>query len=280
MTRLSIITPSLNQGRFLEEALESVRAQQYGNVEHLVFDGGSSDETLGVLRGCDGQPEWAHMRWRSGPDAGQSDALNRGFDEAQGEIVAWLNADDRYTDGCFAHVESAFAEDPSLDVLYGDLADVDEQGRLVRVRREIEFSRFILLYHHVLYIPTPAAFFRRRVFTDGNRLRTDLHFAMDYEFFLRLAAKGYRIRHTRSVLAEFRTHPQSKSCQMRVAQAEEKREILRSLSPVAKRLRSPKLRDSTLFALSVAAAGMRRLRKAVRGDYFLPETTLAGKGEV
>lgn len=280
MTRISIVTPSLNQGRFLPEALESVCAQGLADIEHLVFDGGSTDETPGLLLALDGRPEWSHLRWRSGPDAGQSDALNRGFCEAKGEIIGWLNADDRYAPGCFTRVLRAFAEDPALDVLYGDLAEVDEQGRLCRVRREIGFSGFILLYHHVLYIPTPTAFFRRRVFTEGNRLRPELHYAMDYEFFLRLAQQGYRIGHIPYVLAEFRVHAGSKSIRMRQAQAEEKRQILCSISPVATRLRPAGLRDAVLFALAVVAAAMRRLRKAIRGDYFASGAARLRKGEV
>jgi glycosyltransferase involved in cell wall biosynthesis len=280
MKRISIITPSLNQGRFIGEAIESVRAQLYPNVEHLIYDGGSSDGTLRILRACDDAQEWRHLHWRSEPDAGQSDALNRGLDEAQGDIVGWLNADDRYTDGCFRRVLRAFAEDPSLDVVYGDVAEIDERGGLRRVRREVEFSRFILMYHHVLYIPTPTVFFRRRVFDAGNRLRPDLHYAMDYEFFLRLSALGYCIRHIPRVLAEFRIHAESKSCRMAQVQAEEKHQILCAHSPVARRLRSALLRDTVLFALAVAAAIVRRLKKTLRGDYLGFVLMQMKKGEV
>jgi len=279
MMPISIVTPSLNQGRFIAQALESVRAQQYPNLEHLVYDGGSSDETLGILGACDDSSQWTHLRWRSGPDAGQSDALNRGFGEAKGEIVGWLNADDRYSDGCFMHVQRAFADDPSLDVLYGDLAEVDERGELRRVRREIGFSRFILLYHRVSYIPAPTAFFRRRVFDEGHRLRSDLHYAMDYEFFLRLSAHGYRIRHLPRVLAEFRTHAQSKSFRMALAQAKEKRQILCAASRVANQLRSPWLRNTVLFSLAVFAAIMRRLRKAAPGISFSSAVARARREE-
>jgi glycosyltransferase involved in cell wall biosynthesis len=279
MMQISIVTPSLNQGRFIAQALESVRAQKCGNVEHLVYDGGSSDETLGILCARMGSSEWAHLRFRSEPDAGQSAALNRGFDEARGEIVGWLNADDRYTRGCFMHVQRAFAEDPALDVLYGDIAEIDERGELRRVRREIGFSRFILLYHHVNYIPAPTAFFRRRVFEEGNRLQPDLHYAMDYEFFLRLSGRGYRIRHIPLVLAEFRSHPQSKSCRMALAQAIEKRQILCAHSPLARRVRSRRLRNAALFSLAVIAAIMHRLGKVAPGKSFDAATARTAKGE-
>ena len=276
MMRISIITPSLNQGRFLAEALESVRRQQYPNVEHLVYDGGSADETLGILQATTDP----HLRWQSQPDSGQSEALNRGFDEAQGDIIGWLNADDRYTGGCFRHVVRAFADDPDLDVLYGDLAEIDECGKLRRVRREVDFNRFILLYHHVLYIPTPTAFYRRRVFDAGNRLRPELHYAMDYEFFLRLSALGYRIRRIPRLLAEFRIHSQSKSCRAALAQTAEKQQILCAHSPLARKLHSPTMRRAAFFALALVAALLRRLRKAARGDYLSFALSNLNEGEV
>jgi glycosyltransferase involved in cell wall biosynthesis len=212
VTTISIVTPSLNQGKFLREALESVSTQNYTQIEHLVLDGGSTDQTLPVLRSFNDDKAWDHLRWTSAPDNGQSDALNRGFAQARGDIIGWLNSDDRYRRGCFEHIVKTFDEHPEVDILYGDFTVMNESGKLLELRREIAFNRFILFYHRVLYIPTPATFFRRRVFEDGNRLRTDLHYAMDYEFFLRLARAGYRIRHTPRLLADFRLHPASKSC--------------------------------------------------------------------
>src|SRR5580692_10825868 len=142
MTRISIVTPSFNQGCFLGEALESVQLQRHSGVEHLIFDGGSTDETVGLLHSLDGRADWSHVRWQSGPDGGQSDALNKGFAEAQGEIVGWLNSDDRYRPGCFDHVVKAFAENPDVDVFYGDYTIIDQNGSFLSVRREIGFNRF------------------------------------------------------------------------------------------------------------------------------------------
>jgi glycosyltransferase involved in cell wall biosynthesis len=274
------VTPSLNQGRFLGEALESVRVQGFTDVEHLIFDACSMDGTMDLLRSLDSREEWSHVRWQSAPDDGQSDALNQGFARVRGEIVGWLNADDRYSAGCFDHVARAFAADPTLDVVYGDVAEIDEHGDLLRVRREIGFSRFILLYHHVLYIPTPTAFFRRRVFEDGNWLRPELHYAMDYEFFLRLAARGYRIRRIPEVLAEFRVHAGGKSSRMQKAQAEEKRQILWSASPLGGGTHLRRTRLAALFLLQLAAGTLRRCWKGARGDYFGAHSARLKKGEV
>jgi glycosyltransferase involved in cell wall biosynthesis len=268
MTRISIVTPSFNQGRYLGEALESVRLQHHSDVEHLVFDGGSTDTTIALLESVAGRSDGAHLCWLSGPDGGQSDALNRGFATAKGDIIGWLNADDRYRPGCFDHIVKAFAEDPDVDVLYGDFALIDQDGAVQKVRREIGFNRFILLYHHVLYIPTPATFFRRRIFEEGNRLKPDLHYAMDYEFFLRLADAGYRFQHIPRVVADFRIHPESKSCRMERIQSEEKRQIMRSISPLTTRIHSPRLRDIAFLGLQTTAGLMRWSEKLMRGYYF------------
>jgi glycosyltransferase involved in cell wall biosynthesis len=268
MTLISIVTPSLNQGRFLGDALESVRLQNHACVEHLILDGGSTDETLGLLQSLDGRKDWSHVHWLSGPDGGQSDALNRGFIAAKGDIVGWLNSDDRYRPGCFDHVVKAFAENPEVDVFYGDFTVIDEGGAIQTIRREIGFNRFILLYHRVLYIPTPSTFFRRRVFEEGNLLRRDLHYAMDYEFFLRLADAGYRIRHFPHVIADFRLHPDSKSCRMERLQSEEKQRIMGSVSPLATRIGSPRLRHIAFRGLQIAAGLLRWSEKMLRGYYF------------
>jgi hypothetical protein len=132
----------------------------------------------------------------------------------------------------------------------------------------------------VLYIPTPSAFFRRRVFEEGNWLRTDLHYAMDYEFFVRLAVKGYRIGRVPRVLAEFRLHTESKSVCMALAQAEEVRQVRRSCSPIGRSLRPDGLRGAALLAMAVAAGGMRRAWKFARGDYFGGALDLMWKGEI
>jgi glycosyltransferase involved in cell wall biosynthesis len=269
MMTLSIVTPSYNQGRYIAESLESVRSQQYPKVEHLILDGGSTDTTLDHLKSLDGDPDWTHLRWLSGRDGGQSEALNRGFQLASGEIVGWLNTDDRYRPHCFDAVMHAFAEHPEVDVFYGDYTFMNEDGTIREVRREIEFSPFILRYHRVLYIPTTTTFFRRRIFEEGNLLRHDLHYAMDYEFFLRLSAAGYRIRRIPEVMADFRLHAQSKSGSMEREQLAEKRYILEASSRLTDLLRSSRLRAAVFFTLQIVAGLLRWCEKLLRGAYFI-----------
>jgi glycosyltransferase involved in cell wall biosynthesis len=266
----SIVTPSFNQANFIGEALESVLVQNHPHVEHLVMDGGSTDGTVDRLREYSGRAGWEHLHWRSEPDRGQSDALNKGFARVSGEIVGWLNSDDRYLPCCFERVAKAFEERPDIDIIYGDYRWIDQEGKATRIRREIEFDPFILLYHRVLYIPTTATFFRRRVFEEGYFLDEDLHYALDFEFFVRLARSGYRFGHIRTVLADFRFQQNSKTCSFPQKQLAEKRRIMEEYSPVLRALRWPAARRGVRVLLSSAAAALRYSEKLRRG-YYLEE---------
>jgi glycosyltransferase involved in cell wall biosynthesis len=265
---ISIVTPSLNQSQFLREALESVRNQQYAAVEHIVLDGCSTDGSQRILQDIEKASGATAFWWRSGHDGGQSAALNQGFARAKGEIIGWLNADDRYRAGCFDKVAAAFTEHPELDVLYGDYNLMDAAGNHLAVRREIEFSRFILRYHRVLYIPTTATFFRRRVFERGHSLSSSLHYAMDLEFFLRLADAGCRFQHLSEVLADFRVHPASKSVAFRSRQRAEHRSVVLRATPLARHLPSLGLRNLAAASLQLPAALLRYGEKLLRGFYF------------
>lgn len=270
ISKISIVTPSFNQGAFIEEALHSVRDQVHPPLEHIVIDGVSTDDTISILKKCSEQPGWQHLQWISEPDSGQTEALNKGFRMATGEIVGWLNADDRYRPGCFQTAADAFLSYPAVDVFYGDYAYMDESGRVYRIRREIEFSRFILRHYYPLYIPTASTFFRRRVFDHGNWLNVNYDYVMDYEFFLRLSQQDYRFQHIPELLADFRWHPASKSSSPAgpIKQREEGEQAARMYSPILSRV-PPGL------PLTVARAGVRALaaslrysEKLLRGYYF------------
>ncbi|PWT71410.1 MAG: glycosyltransferase [Chloroflexi bacterium] len=265
---ISIVTPSFNQGTFLAEALLSVREQRYDVLEHLVIDGGSDDDTIKILCRYSGEACWKHLHWISEPDHGQSHALNKGFAKARGDIIGWLNSDDRYRHGCLNYVSRIFQERPDIDVVYGDYTWIDENGRTFQLRREIEFSYFILLYHRVLYIPTTATFFRRRVIDEGNWLDESLCYAMDFEFFVRLASRGYRFLHVRRTLGDFRFQRASKTCRSPHKQLDEVEQLINRNSPVLRRLESPAVRVAMLSILRSCAAAMRYSEKLIRGYYF------------
>jgi glycosyltransferase involved in cell wall biosynthesis len=271
MPLISIVTPSFNQAAFIYEAIKSIQSQDYAMYEHLIIDGMSTDGTVGLLQKLSGVAEYNKMSWVSERDKGQSEALNKGFRRAKGDIIGWLNADDRYLPGCFAHIVKAFEQNPDADIIYGDYTVIDELGSAIQTRREIEFSKFILFYHHVLYIPTTATFFRSRVFREENWLEERLQYAMDLELFIRLAVKGYRFMHISKVLADFRLQPNSKTCSSPDKQRLEHQEIVYSAAPILRAIESRRIQSLALFLLRSVAFIRRSSEKMLRGHYWNQE---------
>jgi glycosyltransferase involved in cell wall biosynthesis len=265
---ISVVTPSFNQAAFIGEAIQSVRLQSYKNHEHLVIDGMSTDGTVDLLSNMAAAETGQGMFWSSERDSGQSEAVNKGFQQAKGEIIGWLNSDDRYRPDCFQHIVRAFQDNPNVDVIYGDYLVVDERGKVLQIRREIEFSAFTLLYHRVLYIPTTTTFFRRKIFEEGNWLDEKLQYAMDLEFFIRLSARGYRFRHIPELLAEFRIHPASKTCSAPDKQHQEHQQVVYAVAPLLRWIRYASVRSLALSLLRVIAASKRYSEKLVRGYYW------------
>jgi len=269
MLKISIVTPSFNQARYLEECLLSVKEQDYPDVEHIVVDGGSNDGSVEILREYAAKPGWSHLHWSSESDRGQSDALNKGFQRAQGDVIGWLNSDDFYLENCFKYVEEAFQSKPRPDVVYGDYIWINEIKRTYQVRREISFSGFVLLHNHMTYIGSSGSLFiARRVIGDGYLLDPTYHYSMDQEYYLRLFRGGYRFRHSPNLMGAFRLHASSKTATHRERQAEEneraRRENLKELGMLPSG-RSLELRLALLRSL----ANCRRwAEKAIKGYYF------------
>ena len=165
---------------------------------------------------------------------------------------------------------------PEIDVLYGDYTLIDAAGKHLAMRREIEFNHFVLRYHRVLYIPTTAAFFRRRIFDDGHFLANSLHYAMDLDFFLRLADAGYKFRHLTKVLADFRVHAASKSIEFIDRQRAEHRSIVLRGTPLANRFESMRVRNAAATLLQVPAGLVRYGEKLLRGFYLPYEIPAEG----
>jgi glycosyltransferase involved in cell wall biosynthesis len=270
MRKLSIITPSYNQGQFIEDCLLSVKRQNYpGGMEHLVLDGGSTDDTVQILKRYSSQPGWEHLKWISEPDGGQSDALNKGFRMATGDIIGWLNSDDLYAENCLATVARFFDDHGPVDVCYGDYTWIDEKGGILQIRREIEYSHFLLLYNRVCFVQSSAALFvSRRIFDEGNFLDPKYHYAMDYEFYLRLASKGYIFKRIPSILGAFRWHVDSKTCTNASKQCEEIERARELYAPALGRIERPWCRVVVLAALKAVATILRWSEKGMRGHYF------------
>lgn len=197
--KFSVITPSLNQGRFIRDCIESVHAQAEVEVEHIVVDACSTDETVAILK------SYPHVQWTSEPDRGQTDAINKGFRRASGDWLMWLNADDYLLPRAFAKVAQFAQAHSEADVIYGDSDFVDEQGNIVGRKREGDFSYWMLLFYGT-FIPSTATFYRRKLIDDGYLLDASQKVAMDLEYYLRLAQAGFRFEHLPQPLACFRWH--------------------------------------------------------------------------
>jgi glycosyltransferase involved in cell wall biosynthesis len=201
---VSILTPSLDQGRFLRDCLDSVARQTYPRIEHVVVDGGSTDGSLQILAEAGDA-----VRWTSGPDRGQADAVNKAFEVSSGELVGWVNSDDGlFAVDSVARVVDALARHPEAGVVYGDAALVDESGRIVRHHRSRWPAGSLPL---VSPLVQPAAFLRRSAIEPGEPLlRVELHRFLDYELWLRLRDRGVPFVHLPAVVAVDRDHPQRK----------------------------------------------------------------------
>lgn len=215
---VSIVTPSYQQGRFIEGTLESVWRQRQTMpdlaIEHIVMDGGSTDGTVEILE-----------RWRdritfsTGPDGGQTTAINAGIAAARGEILAYLNSDDIYYDNAVAAAAVAFEADPSADVVYGNADVIDAGGRVLRAYPTESWSLERLKL--VCFPCQPAVFFRRRVVERFGLFDPRFDHCMDYEYWLRLGLSGVRFVHVPQKLAASRLHAAAKTLRAtRVAHTE------------------------------------------------------------
>jgi len=204
---VSILTPSFNQARWLHDTLRSVACQTYPAIEHIVMDGGSTDGSIGVLEAAGDS-----VTWRSEPDRGQSDAINKAFSASHGEIIGWINSDDAYFDcDVVADVVAQFQAHPDVDVVYGHAAQVDEEGTIIWMVWTPPFSRRVLRI--VNFIGQPVAFIRRSALTEPM-LDESYHFTMDYELWLRLDREGHRFRHIDRIVAVDRHQRERKGVTM------------------------------------------------------------------
>jgi glycosyltransferase involved in cell wall biosynthesis len=196
-TLVSIVTPSYNKGAFIEETILSIKSQTYTHVEHIVIDGGSTDGTLDILRKYGDS-----LTWISEPDKGQSDAINKGWGMARGEILAYLNADDAYVPWAVETAVDFLCQNPDVDMVYGDLDLIDEHANIIGQYRGAKFELVDLVCGRNM-IPQPTVFFRRKVLDNVGYLDTNLHLAMDYDFWIRIGLKS-RTGYIPKLLASFR----------------------------------------------------------------------------
>ena len=172
--KISIVTPSFNQGRYIQDAIESILNQKHQNFEHIIIDACSTDNTIEILK------KYPHLKWISEPDEGQSDALNKGFKQAEGDIIGWLNADDYYEVDCFKHIINEFLS-TDTDAVYANYRFVDKNNKETRKLITQNPVKWISLFY--CFIPSTTFFFRKNIYKSGVKIDKKFHISMDKEFF-------------------------------------------------------------------------------------------------
>ncbi len=202
---VTIVTPSYNQARFLEQTIRSVLAQDYPHIEYIIVDGGSIDGSVDIIRNYEKHLAW----WVSEPDKGQSHAINKGFARARGDILAWINSDDLYTPYAVREAVAFLEAHPEVGMVYADALYIDEEGYILGKfpAAQTDYRRMMRGYVH---IPQATTFFRRSVYQEVGPLDDEMFYAFDYDLWVRIARK-YPIRYLPRLWAYFRIHLYSKT---------------------------------------------------------------------
>ena len=259
LPRITIITPSYNQGEYIEQTIQSILDQDYPDLEYWVIDGGSTDSTLDVLHRYDGQ-----LQWVSEPDRGQSHAINKGLEKSSGDVVAFLNSDDTYEPGALLRVGKFFAQHPGAYWLTSKCRTIDQLGK--EIRKPITWyknfwlrTRSYIVLQILNYISQPATFWRREVVEKVGMFDERWQYAMDYDYSLRVG-KIFELWFLDEYLANFRVHPTSKAGSSASAQFDIDLQILRAQRPSSLTVRLHKLHNNMIVliykALLASSAGM------------------------
>ncbi len=217
LPRISIVTPSYNQGQFIEETIRSVLLQGYPHLEYIIIDGGSTDETINIIQKYE---KWITF-WQSASDAGQADAIAKGFQQASGQILAWQNSDDYYEPDAFNRIARFFNDNSDIVFANGDVNVVDLNSHFVRRVFAMRPSRFFAANYGLHGWPQPGCFWRKSTYEQIGGIDPTLQFCMDKDLFIRLVSVGNGRRVSGAPLANFRVHKQAKTATLtHIAQRE------------------------------------------------------------
>ncbi len=203
--KISIVTPSYNQGEFLEKTILSILNQNYPNLEFIIMDGGSTDNSAAIIKKYEKYVDY----WTSEKDQGQSDAINRGFMKSTGTILAHLNSDDVYWPRALLKASHCFQAHPRVDVIYGDTYLINEKDEVFSVLKDVEAFRSSLKFGAV-YLIQPNAFWTREIFFKAGMLDTNYQYCMDVEFWSQILKIRGRFIHFRDPIACYRLHRSAK----------------------------------------------------------------------
>lgn len=218
--RISIITPSFNQALFLEQTIKSVLDQDYPSLEYIVIDGGSTDDSVDILKKYDTKITY----WVSEKDSGQSNAINKGFRKITGEIYSWLGSDDLLEPGALIKVADLFQKNPGIGLIAGKCKKIDEKNIVIGEKGPSDFNEINLLNRWQQY--QPAVFFNRTILDKAGFLDENFNFALDTEYFLRIKLNGFEGITTNDILASARFWSDCKSVSHRYIHYKELREVV------------------------------------------------------
>ena len=256
LPKISVVVPSFNQAQFLELTLRSILDQQYPNLELIVIDGGSTDESPAII----GRYAEQIAYWCSEPDGGQTQGIIKGFTHATGEILCFLNSDDLFESGCLHEVGAFFASHPEADAVFGDTTWVDADGKPLRLQREIPFNRFLWTYTYN-YIPGMSMFWRRSIYDRAGGFNPEFQLAFDADLWARIDDHG-SIAHQSRLWSRMRFYPEQKNRRLRERSDQEDRLIRQRYW---KRQQAPR----TLWLRRKLAITLRILWRLVTGCYTL-----------
>ena len=204
--KVSIVTPSFNQGQYLEKTINSVLSQDYDNLEYFIIDGGSTDNSVNIMK----KYEKKISGWVSESDKGQSHAINKGINLCDGEIFGYINSDDYYEPELISNIVKIFIDNPNIDIIYGNFNYVDKDHLLLSNQYTIPFIPGIFIYDFD-FICQPASFWRKDVFDKCGTFNEELQYLMDYEFFLRCYKYGMNYKYVNRTIANLRLHSDCKT---------------------------------------------------------------------
>ncbi len=257
LPKISVVLPSFNQAKYLELTLRSILDQQYPNLELIVIDGGSKDESPEIIRKYQQQMKF----WCSEPDGGHPEGLIKGFSHATGEILCFLNSDDLFEPNTLREVGAYFAQHPEVDMVYGDTTWIDASGKPLRVHKEIPFNRFLWTYTYN-YIPGMSTFWRRGIYDKVGGVTNTYRLSFDADLWIRFSHAGARIRHVARQWSQMRFYPDQANRRLREQSDRDDRAIR---SRYWKNHQPP----SSYFLLHKIAMGIRILWRLFTGCYSL-----------
>ena len=208
LPKITIVTPSYNQDKFVRETIESILNQNYPNLEYFVVDGGSTDNSVDIIREYKDHIDW----WVSEKDQGQTDAIMKGFNRATGELFAWVNSDDVLFPGCLKAVADCYLKNSKPDIIHTNVAYIDSGSRItsfVRVPRQSRFFFFRGVWHGA----APTIFYKTSLFRDIGGLNRKYYLSMDVDIWVRMMKTGAKVAHIPRYLGGFRWHDSAKTVQ-------------------------------------------------------------------